>query len=435
MCRKFQRSLFWLGISAVLFLLIIVPSVAFASGITLPEQGQPGVGTATVGSAAQADDASTVFYNPAGMTRLDRSELLGGLEGLFGPVKFKSDPNIEHPFAGGDGGNASYPVLPAGGLYYVYKPSQDANYRLGFAFNSLAGMGLDYDGDWRGRYEIQNSFCMILNMNPSIAFKINDQLSVGAGVSVMYGLLSQEIAIPSALPLGPPDGKAAMTLDDWQVGYNIGGLYEPQKGTRIGVAYRSEVTFDLEGDVTLDNLGPLLDEKAIKDNMAKTQLPIPQSIMVSLYQDLNDRWAIVVDGGWQDWSVMNKTVVTTMSGATLTLKRNWEDTWHTGVGLLYRLNDRVRLKAGIAYDSNPQPTDSRWPDMPIDENWRYAGGLDYKINEDTSVSLSYTFLDLGSARIDKEIPPGTLFPGRQFRGEYDQYMHIVAISFRKKFGN
>lgn len=422
----------WVPVIAIVTALITYTSPAYASGLTLSEQGQPGVGTACVGQAAEADDASTTFFNPAGMTNLKRSEVLMGAELLMVKENFSSDGDITNPFAGGDGGEAG-PILPGGGFYYaqdIYRKQVWA----GLAVNSLAGLGIDYDEDWAGRYVIQDSLMVVLNINPVLAAKINDWLSVGGGVSVMYSYLKQHNAIPTVLPRGESDGQIEMKLDDWQVGWNLGILVKPTEKTRVGVAYRSEAEFDLEGDLTLSNLGTLLSRKAIEDNYGKTQITIPQSIMVSVYQSLTDKWALLGDVGWQQWSTMQKTDVTTVSNATLSLNRDWIDTWHIGLGTHYRLFDPLLLRAGFSYDSSPANDTNRLPDMPVDRIWKYAVGFDYDINKDWVISTAWEFQDLGPGRIDKQIPAGTLFPGRQFRGEYNQYVNLVMVSARWRFG-
>lgn len=407
----------------------------YASGLTLSEQGQPGVGTACVGQAAEADDASTTFFNPAGMTNLKRSEVLAGGELLIIKENFSSDGGIINPFTGGDGGEAGM-LLPAGGFYYaqdLYKGKMWG----GLAVNSLAGLGIDYEEDWRGRYLIQDSLLLVLNINPTIAAKITEWLSVGGGVSVMYSYLKQHNAIPTVLPLGTNDGQVEMKFDDWQVGWNLGVMVKPTKKARVGVAYRSEAKFNLEGDMDLSNLGTLLSRKAIEDNYGKTELIIPQSIMVSLYQGVTDKWALLGDVGWQQWSTMQSTNISTVSNNTMSINRDWIDTWHIGIGTHYRLFDPLLLRAGFSYDSSPANNRNRLPDMPCDRIWKYAAGCDYNLTKDWVVSAAWEFQDLGPGRIDKQIPSGPagiLFPGRQFSGQYTQYVNLVMLSLRYRFG-
>ncbi len=438
----------------VLFLVGGAPQV-FASGLSSYEQGQPDIGTANVGQAAYANDASTAYFNPAGMTRLERSEVLMGNELLVIKSEFESDDDIQHPFTGNDGGNAGM-VLPGGGFYHVQRLFK-GRAAVGLAMNAPAGSGLNSDNGWKGRYLIQESFAMIANLNPAIALKITDWLHVGAGLSIYYMFFHQEMAIfnPPSVALRPfelnatPDGKATMNLDDWEVGYNLGVLVEPRKGSRVGVAYRSQADFDLEGKIKFEDLRGVLAEHLHRRTDIKMNMPLARSITVSAYQEVTPKWALLFDVGWQNWSALKDIVMKTGQGAVVPINMDWHDTYRLGLGTHYRILPRLLLKAGFSYDSDPSSLANRLPLLPVDQQWRWAAGLDWDLNKAKTmvVSLNWEFVDLGSARIDKGLPaiavdptPGplidtiTIFPGREFRGEYNQFINVISLSFRWKFG-
>ncbi len=433
------------------FLIFTFPKIGLASGLTAYEQGQPSIGTANVGQAAYAEDASIAYYNPAGMTHLERSELLLGSQLTVYTAKFKTDGNISNAFTGNDGGNAGM-VLPGGGFYYVQRLFH-GRAAAGLVLNAPAGFGIDYDNGWKGRYNIQSAMLAVANINPSVAFKVTDWLSVGAGLSVYYALNKMQMAVfnPPSVALLPlqinpnQDGGMRVTATDWRVGYNLGVLLEPRKGTRIGVAYRSETNFVMKGKARIEGLqGTLASQISNRPNLAIT-MPIARSIMASGYHEFTPKWAGLIDVGWQDWSVFDHQVINGPQ-RTININMDWKDTWRLGLGAHFRPIQRILLKAGFSYDSDPSSLANRLPSLPASEQWRYATGFDYDLSKNMVVSFNYEFMDMGSARIDKDlqpivvdppavqIGPRTIFPGRQFDGKYNQFINCIGISFCWKFG-
>ena len=420
MIRVYQNLLYVLmGVISSLFW---IAQEVNAGGIQLYEQAQPGIGTANAGQAALANDASTSYFNPAGMTALKRSELLFGSELMILSTRFHSDANNTR--RGSDGGQAGGAML-SGGAYIVYKIRPDI--AAGLSITAPVGLGLKYDDDWKGRYLIQNNSLIVIDINPAVAFRLTDWMSIGGGADIYYGYLKEELALFNPLS---PDGEVDMEYHNWGVGYNLGVLFEPSGKTRIGIAYRSEVNLTLKGDIDFSNIGIIWTRAGLEDTFAKTDFTIPGSIMASLYQEINEKLAIVFDVGWQDWSSMKKTKITTETGTTVSIDRNWKDTWRVGGGVHYRISKPLLLKMGVSYDSNPVSESNRLPDIPVDRQWRYAAGLDYDVNNNTVVSLNLEFVDLGKAPIDHQMIQG----GRRLSGDYDQFASLISLSFRRKFG-
>jgi long-chain fatty acid transport protein len=411
----------------------MLPKLGLASGLTAYEQGQPSIGTASVGQAAYAEDASIAYFNPAGMTHLERSEIEFGSQLMVYTAKFRTDNRVTNPFTGNDGGNAGM-TLPGGGLYVVQKLFK-GRAAAGLAINAPAGFGINYDHGWKGRYNVQEAMLAVANINPSIAFKVTNWLSVGAGLSVYYAMLKDEMAI---LTKGPePDGSLKVTATDWRLGYNLGVLLEPRKGTRIGVAYRSQADFILEGKGKTKGIGPVLTAAGVSGHPGMDiTLPIARSIVVSGYHGFTPKWAGLADVGWQNWSAFNHQTIRFPQTA-VSINEDWKDTWRLGLGVHYRPVQRLLLKAGFSYDSDPSSLANRLPNLPAAEQWRYATGLDYDLNKNMVISLNYEFIQMGHARIDKDlqviVPDGTTL-GKQFEGDYNQFINCIGASFRWKFG-
>ena len=411
----------------------LFPLSAQAAGLWLYEQATPDMGLATAGRAALAQDASTAAGNPAGMTLLERNQLQGGLLGISVTAKFDADTTT---FDGGDGGNAGG-FVPAGNFAYVHGITPDL--KVGIYTGSYFGLGLDYGDDWAGRYYVQNAELVTMGVNPSVAYRVNDWLSVGAGFSVLYGKLTQEVAVNNN-PLGvgsTPDGRLKIDADDVGYGYNLGVLVEPPTDTRLGLSYRSKIKLNFDDAVNTSNLSlfweGLLNQMLGTNRKVDMEINIPQAVMFSVYHQLNDRWAIMASIGWQEQSEFGKTNISlssTEGSSSLTADRNFHDTWHYAVGTQYRFAPQWLISAGIAYDESPVDDRDRTPDMPVDRQIRYAAGLQYDWNEDLTIGAAYTFLDAGDADISQTDNPvrGDL------KGDYSSnYLNFFNVNVVYRF--
>ena len=359
---NYKGRYFWVGI----LLALLVTSSAQAGGLYLYELGTPDVGAAAAGWSARAQDAATVFTNPAGMTRLEKSELLVGVQPLYLHAEFS--PDADTTTSGPDGDASTW--LPAGGLYYVHNLMPKL--KIGLSTVGYFGLGLDYEDDWVGRYYIQEIKLQALGIQPALAYQVTDWLSFGAGVVALYGVLDQKAAVNN---LGPnqDDGKLKIEDDDWTYQVNLGVLVAPRKGTRFGLTYLSEGDLEFKDEPDFSNLGPgleaILRAQGLLDAEIEVEFTMPQAVMLSGYHELNDRWAIMGNLGWQDWSEFGKVGVTVASEdiSSLTVDRNYKDTWHVAVGGQYRVADPWLLTAGVAYDSSMVDDDDRTPDLPLGE--------------------------------------------------------------------
>jgi long-chain fatty acid transport protein len=394
----------FLSKSALLFcgliiLLSIYSSSSIAAGLVLYEMAAPDMGVASAGRQAAGRDASIAGANPAGMTLLDRSQLVTGLLGIDVHAKFDAD---NATYGGGNGGDAGS-FVPAGSFSYVESLSPDL--KLGVTVASIFGLGVDYDSTWSGRYYSQEGELMTMLLNTGVGYRLNDWLSIGGGINIVYGELTQEVAIKN-LGSMQPDGKIKLDSDDVGYGFNLGVLAEFNKRTRFGLSYRSKVELNFEDSSSVDGVLPPLStilEVVGLNGKRKVdmELTIPTMVMASIYHELDDHWAVMGNVGWQKQSEFGKTGISIGSPnpSNFTADRNFDDTWHFALGTQYRLAEPWLLSVGFAYDESPVKDKYRTPDMPLDRQYRYATGIQYDINEDVTIGAAYTFLDTGDARI------------------------------------
>ncbi|HEY7746085.1 MAG TPA: outer membrane protein transport protein [Desulfuromonadales bacterium] len=417
---------------------LVLANGARAGGLYLYEVGSPDVGLAAAGYAARAQDASTAFTNPAGMTRLDRPALLLGAQPMYLNLEFEPDENtsaVARTLPGGgtadDGDSNSW--LPAGGLFYVHPVSDKL--ALGLAVIGSFGLSLDYDDDWVGRYYIREATLQAAAIQPAIAWKVNDWLSVGAGVAAIYGMLEEKMAVNNIDP-SLPDGELELKDEDWSVQYNFGLLLEPKKGTRFGLTYLSEADIDFEDRVEFSGLGPglqtILTNHGLIDAKLDLGVTLPQAVMFSAYHQLNDRLSIMGNLGWQDWSQFGKVdvAVSAEDATSLTADLGYEDTWHAALGAQYRLAEPWLLTGGVAYDSSMLDDEERSPAMPVGESWRFALGTRYDWSKDVTLGAAYELAWGGDLDLDVERGP---LAGR-VSGTYENAaLHVVSLNVDWRF--
>ncbi len=400
-------------------------SPAWAGGVMLYQFGSPDVGYAAAGYAARAQDASTVFTNPAGMGRLESSQFLGGLQALYGDLKFS--PNAATSVPGNDGGVA-IGWSPGGSVFAVQKLTERWSFGLGAL--SYFGLSQKFDDNWVGRYYVQKSTLVGMTFTPALSYKVNDRLYAGAGLNMMLGYVSDQAAVNNA---GGADGQ--LKYKDSALGYggNFGILFEPQKGTRFGVTYLSEVKLEFSDVPEFSGLGPglraALTASGLLNSSLDLTMTVPQMVMFSAYHELNPQWAVLGNAGWQDWSRFGRTEVgiNTANPTTLTADSHYKDTWHAALAFQYTYAPAWRFSFGIAYDSSAVSDDNRTVSVPIGEIKSFAFGAQYSFSPNLTLGAAYQFAWLGDMPVDQERGP---LAGR-VAGEFsDTIFHFIALSLK-----
>ena len=416
---------------ASLALVVCNPS-AYGAGLWLYEMGTPDVGTASAGMASRANDAATAFANPAGMTRLTESQFMAGVQPIYADIKFDTQ---KATFGGGDGGNAGG-LVPTGSLSYVHSVSNDL--KLGLTAGSYLGLGVKFDDTWAGRYYVQQEDFTTSFLNGALGYRVNDWLSVGGGLSLVYGQLGVQTNINNRDPLTPnaPDGRLKFKDTDTDYGWNAGLLIEPRKDTRVGLTYTSKVDLKYKDQPSFHGVGPVLDIalqlSGLKNAETTFDFTLPNQVMLSAYHELTPDLALMADLGWQNWSQFGQIGVSidSATSTSTTADANFQDTWHTALGARYRLDPRWSVSAGFAYDSSPVTNSNRSIVLPLDRQYRYALGLQYEMRKNITLGAAYEYMDAGSAPVNQTGGPlkGDL-KGRM----KDDVFHFLALNVNWKF--
>ena len=394
--RRYDRGVL---LFALIWFLAVGP--VHAGGLWLTQQPTPDMGVGSAGNQATGFDASTATANPAAMTRLDRSQMEAGIMGLYVDSQF----NVKNSSNGDNGGgNAGY-FSPVPTLNYVHSLSPDL--KLGLGVGSYFGLGLNYSNEWAGKYYVQNASITTLAFNPTIGYKIAPWLSIGGGVSVVEGKLSERVAVNTLLE--PGDGRLKYDASDVGYGYNLGVLFELSPQTRVGVTYVSQVELEFKDDLRFKNLEAPCLRAALRlsgllDAQLKIDMTIPAQLSVGAYHALTDKLALVGTVNWQNWSKFGQPEIAVADSNTVTADLDYKDTYHAGIGAYYRVAEPWLLMVGFGYDTSPTSSSSeRSPVLPF--------GRDLHLCGRRSVRLEQGFLSGRGLRPDRR----RLRQGQQIR--------------------
>ena len=395
-------------------LLALCCQQAWAGGIMLYEIGTDNTGLANAGAAARAQGPSTIASNPAGMSYLPGTQITAGLQVLYGDLSFDRDSNTNVPGSGS--GNALDPI-PGGSFFVTHQ--LDDHWSVGFGQYGDFGLAENYDNNWSGRYFAQNASVLGVSMVPSVAYRFNDQWSVGIGVKAMYGMLKADTAIDRS-PFGltdRSDGQFKYRDNDWGFGANVGVIYAPQPGTRLGLTYTSKVDLNFEDKLDVKGDGPLL--RRLDNANTQLDMTVPQTVTLSLFQQLDRQWALLASVNWQDWSEFGQVGVqvdTTANNAqSTTIDANYKDTWHLSLGAQYQATQQLLWNVGVAYDSSAVSDSNRTVTVPMAESWRLATGATYALNKDTDINVSWALVWLGDMPMDQT----KSLSGDRISGQFD----------------
>ena len=413
-------------IPALLFAaLCAFSSTAQAAGFYIQEQSVSHQGESYAGAGAEASDASTIFYNPAGMTQLSGKQAVLSASIIVPQSRFRDTgttagltaggPGAQAPQGGNNGGDPFSPALvPA---FYAASPlTEDGRYWAGIGVSAPFGLSLSYNPGWVGRYDSTKSNLAVTDIAPVFAAKITDNFSIGGGPDLQYATaqLSSALPCPNAgfgcgAAFSPAtDGVSRLDGDSWAVGYNVGALWNVDKDTRVGAQYRSAVTQTLKGAATVAGLGgALAGQNGVTDASAKLKLPDIASL--SLAHDVNDRLTVLGGANWYGWKNFNEIRVVFATGAPANVTpENYRDSYGLSAGAEWKQSSRLTLRGGIQYDETPT-TSSRTTRTPDSDRYWLSVGASYAVTSGFSIdaAASHVFMPDANINLAKVIYGGT----------------------------
>lgn len=397
-------------------------SQAMAAGFALNEQSISGMGTSFAGRSSSADDATTLFGNPAGMSRLKREEVSFGMAAIHAKTDIKDTSSAPVPTGSNDGDMVPFTAVPMG--YYV-KPIDD-KWAAGVGVYVPFGMITDYESGFQGRFFGDYSEVRVITVQPTVSYRLNDKLSIGFGPT--FNRIDGELQ--SATLNG---GRVKVKGDDTAMGFNAGVLYEFSPQTRMGVTYHSKVEFELEGDTQLSGagFGPFVGKYD-----ASLDLTTPESVDVSLTHELNDDWTLYAGAMWTRWSRFEAIVIENegmspmlpSSVQTIVEEQDWHDTWSYAIGAAYKLNRTWTLRSGLAFDQSPTNNVHRSPRIPTGDRTAVSFGLAWNPTDDVTVDLAYSYLWEEDTKVRRESPTRGVY-----NATYENSAHGFGASLSYRF--
>jgi long-chain fatty acid transport protein len=415
--------------------LALVPSMSNAAGFAIVEQNVGSLGNAYAGASSIANDASTVFYNPAGMTQLSGRHFSAGLHAIKPTAKFSD--NNSTVTSGGNGGDAGgTEIVP--NIYYVTPVSEKTKFGIGI--NAPFGLSTEYDANWKGRYHAVKSSVSTININPSIGFSTDTPFSFGLGMNIQYmdAELTNAIdfgTITNISPNNPAlDGNSEIKGDSWALGYNLGVLFAPGNNSRVGFAYRSQTKHKLRGTADFTLPAALSGNQGLNtvfaDTDATANITLPESWALSSYHALNKQWELLGEITYTKWSQVQELVIefdNAYKGASVE-ELKFRNTYRYAIGTNFKPNDRFTYRLGFAYDEGAAPNATyRTPRIPDYNRTWLALGFGYHQNA-IAFDIGYAHLFLDDAYINR-----TSATGDTLNGKYELSVDILSAQFNYSF--
>ena len=391
---------------------------AWSAGFALNEQSIKSMGMSQAGRSATAADATTLFANPAGMTQLTGTNMSGNATFIYAPADIE---NAQGSQAGTNNGDMIPPTWVGAGFM-----THQMNDQLTIGIGNYAPFGLatNYESSFQGRYFGDKSKVKVIAIQPTIAYKLTPELSIGMGISVskLEGLLSAySIALTNPVEVNG---------DDISYGYNVGVLWQVMPQTRIGFDYRSKTDYNLKGTTELTGTGI--------EFPATLDISTPATFELSVSHELNPNVNIHGSVGLTQWSVLEKLVIENGGGASGAFKTSieeldWKDSWAYSVGADWKMDDALTLRAGLGIDKTPVTDSHRSVRVPSEDRTVLSVGLSYDINDKMSIDAAYMYLKEDTAHVNASKSVSSINGPITYSADYKGMAHLVGAQLNMKF--
>lgn len=417
-------------------LLTLASGTASAAGFQLLEQNASGIGNAYAGSAAVAENASTIYFNPAGMTQLQAREVSAGLSLVRPSFKFTDQGSSAGVLSGNAQDAGDWAALPNAYLSWAL----DKDLYVGVGLGAPFGLVTEYNRDWVGSAHSIKFDIKTMNINPSIAWRVNEKVSLGFGLNwqrMEAEYVRRAGTITTPLPLASTF--ATLDADDDSWGWNVGALFNLSDATKVGVSYRSKIKHELKGSLefsgTAANRHPLTTGVS-----ASADVELPDIFILSLSHKLDSRWELLGDVSWTGWSSVDKVDIMRTSGLLLgtpqekaqTLDTDFQDTWRVALGANYQLNDAWKLKFGMAFDETPvKNAEKRLTSLPDNDRIWFSFGGQWKPSKGSALDMGVSYLYVDDTKINNGSASD---PSKGLvKGEYDSSVWILGAQYSLAF--
>ncbi|MCL7945646.1 outer membrane protein transport protein [Marinobacter sp. ATCH36] len=451
----------------------VAPASALAGGFALNEQSASAMGVANAGTAANPENATTVLFNPAGMSQLSGTNLSFGAavldidaEAKEGVIARRKDGTT---FRDGRGGDIADPaVLP--NLYMTHEVNDSVD--VGFGIHAPYGLSADYDDDFTGRYFADETELTVISFSPSVSINNGEGLSMGAGINIMHaqGKLTkfQDYSDLQALAGTPlEDGYADIEGDDVAVNFRVGFLYELSKRTQFGLTLQTGTEFELDGDAEVSNVPdlapnpdpvtspqfPVVPTGGQTDQSEKVTVPlaIPESATFGVRHQLTDTITLLGGATYAKWSRFEELDVVSREGGQGAISsasgdpishvtEDWQNTWQFNLGGIWQATPEWAFKTGYAFDESPVNEDYVTARIPSnDRHWLTLGAQWSDDSSGWTVDVAAgTLIFEDDAKVnefeyDHDDPTGEPVNASNYQGEHELEAWSAGIQVSKRF--
>lgn len=418
----------------------------WASGFAVSTQNASGLGHSYAGAAATAEDASTIFYNPAGLAYIEGKQVVLGANVVQVSAKFENRSSVGAtgvPFGGGGGDAGGTKLIPYG---YFSMPLSD-RLVFGLGVGAPFGNATEWDNDWVGRFQGTKSELKTFNLNPTLAYKVNDKLSLGFGVNYQKGEaeFQQKVnGVAVNVAFNGSEATAVFKVDDDQWGWNVGAMYQPSEATRMGVSYRSKIKYRMTGTARYTSSNAALSAAlagAGSNSDIFVDLYMPDSFSLAVAQKISPRWEVLGDLTWTGWSVLQSLKAVRTSGTAngavaVDIPYQWKDAWRLGLGANYAYSQTTTLKFGFAYDQSPANDVYRTVTLPDSDRYWVSFGVKKKMSKQSSIDVGYAheFIKDGSVNSNRggnNVSSTTAFG--LVNGDMKKHINIIGVQYTYNF--
>ena len=410
----------------------------FAAAFQLNEHSASGLGRAYAGEAAIADNAAVLSRNPAAMTTFDKMAL--SVSGTYikpdvdvagdiyaGPTKLA--PSSESDIAP----DAFVPAT------YFIQPLND-QWAWGIGLFSNYGLSTEYSKTFPAGAGAGDTELLTFNINPNIAYRINSNFSVGAGVNAVYaqaelnryaGALAPGLTAKTGVPHNSDTAIAHLKGDTWGFGWNVGALYEINDNNRLALTYRSQVDLSFDGDFQ----GATSGNRVVDGNL---KLDLPAQAEFAGYHRLNQQFAVHYSVNWTDWSAFQELKATSSGcnmpgqpGVCLNKPEKFKDSTRYSLGGTWYVNPSWEARIGFAYDNSPIEPEYRSLSIPDSDRVWYSAGATYHIDQDMSVDFGMAYLDGKEVDVNEGLRSHD--DGLRWKGTSHGNAFLASAQFNMKF--
>jgi len=408
----------------------------FASGFSILEQSVSGLGRGLAGMTASTDDPSALYFNPASAAWIERPTMVGGLHLLTGDVHVHDEGSTIPGHHSGD--IIRQTEIP--NFDFVY-PIGDG-LTLNVATSATSGTATNYHKDWSGRYFGIDTSIAVIEILPSVSYRLTDTVAVGVGVMFDYAKMKALQKIPAGAYFDPSnpyghDAKIRSEGDDYAVGFSAGVVWMPFEGTKLGLAYRSSMEYTLDLDCKIyqipEPLGTALGTGSSYKDHAKMKLKMPQNVNFGIQQAITEKLTLMLDIAWTDWSVMKEMTTKfekgTLTGKTSTSVMNWHDSWRFSLGGEYKLTDKWTLRLGGTFDERAVTKHTnKVCELPDTHRYWVCVGASYQLTKQLRIDAAWNHLFFHPGHAQE-----TLAEGQYTKGCYRGYTNLYSLGIKYEF--